>query len=297
LVNTSVLRQSGTGFEWCINHYDGCSHGCKYCYGMTIRRKKYEDWLKVKPRKDVIPSLEKDIKKLTKNSVTIKDIFLGSITDSYQPMEYTSKLTRQIIEVLKQNELPFTILTKNDLVLRDIDLFKHYKLCRIGVTITSFDEDFRKALEPFSVSYAKRVAVLEALKANGISTYLSCEPIFPVKEADPISIAKELRNVVDLFEFGMWNKYRTQGIPEYFYEHYSSDYYVELFRRIIEFCEEEKINYSIASHSKKLIEDHDLPFNPYPLVKDQAQQPNISRQKQEEALDFVTEEVLQNGVQ
>jgi len=264
---------------------------------MTIKRKEYEDWLKVKPRKDVIPRLEKDIKKLTMNSVTIKDIFLGSITDSYQPMEYTNKLTRQIIEVLKQNELPFTILTKNDLVLRDIDLFKHYKLCRIGVTITSFDEDFRRILEPFSANYERRTKVLKTLKDAGVSTYLSCEPIFPVKEADPISIVKKLRNVVDLFEFGKWNKYGTQGIPEYFYEHYSDDYYVELFRRIIEFCEKEKINYSIASHSKRLIEDHDLPFKSYPLVKDQAQQPNISRQKQEEALDFVTEEVLQNGVQ
>jgi len=264
---------------------------------MTIRRKKYEDWLKVKPRKDVIPSLEKDIKKLTKNSVTIKDIFLGSITDSYQPMEYTNKLTRQIIEVLKQNELPFTILTKNDLVLRDIDLFKHYKLCRIGVTITSLDEDFRKALEPFSVSYAKRVAVLEALKANGISTYLSCEPIFPVKEADPISIVKKLRNVVDLFEFGKWSKYRTLGIPNYYYADYSDEHYGRMFKEIIAYCDEQKINYCIALHSEKFIKDNDLPFNPYPLVKDQVQQPNISRQKQEEALDFVTEEVLQNGVQ
>jgi DNA repair photolyase len=234
---------------------------------MTIRRKKYEDWLKVKPRKDVIPSLEKDIKKLTKNSVTIKDIFLGSITDSYQPMEYTNKLTRQIIEVLKQNELPFTILTKNDLVLRDIDLFKHYKLCRIGVTITSFDEDFRRILEPFSVSYAKRVAVLEALKANGISTYLSCEPIFPVKEADPISIVKELRNVVDLFEFGMWNKYRTQGIPEYYYKHYNDEYYADLFNRLTAFCNDNKVSYCLASHSREFIERLGLRFGPYPTVK------------------------------
>ena len=297
MVNTSVLRQSGTGFEWCINHYDGCSHGCKYCYGMTIRRKKYEDWLKVKPRKDVIPSLEKDIKKLRKNSVTIKDIFLGSITDSYQPMEYTNKLTRQIIEVLKQNELPFTILTKNDLVLRDIDLFKHYKLCRIGVTITSFDEDFRRILEPFSANYERRTKVLKTLKDAGVSTYLSCEPIFPVKEADPISIVKKLRNVVDLFEFGKWSKYRTLGIPDYYYADYSDEYYGRMFKEIIAYCDEQKINYCIASHSEKFIKDNDLPFNPYPLVKDQAQQPNISRQKQEEALDFVTEEVLQNGVQ
>jgi DNA repair photolyase len=267
MVNTSILKPSKTGFAWCINQYGGCSHGCKYCYGMTMRRKKYEDWLKVKPRKDVIQSLEKDIKKLTKNSVTIKDIFLGSITDSYQPIEYTNKLTRQIVEVLKQNELPFTILTKNDLVLRDIDLFRDYKWCRIGVTITSLNNKLRTDLEPFSANYDARIHVLELLKANNISTYLCCEPILPVKESNPIEIVTELMPLVDLFEFGMWSKYRKQGIPKYYYKDYSDEYYLRVFKEIIDFCETQHVNYCIALHSKDFIEKHGLPFKPYPFVR------------------------------
>lgn len=267
MVNTSILKPSGTGFGWCINQYDGCSHGCKYCYGMTIRRKKYEDWIRATPRENVIQNLEEDIRKLRENNVIIKDIFLGSITDSYQPLEREYRLTRQIIEVLKQNELPFTILTKSDMVLRDIDLFKNYSLCRIGVTITSLDENFKKNLEPFSASYTARIKVLEVLRANNIQTYLSCEPMFPVKEANPIEIVNKLGPVVDLFEFGMWSKYRTQGIPEYYYKDYSDEYYLRVFKEIIDFCEIQHVNYCIALHSKDFIEKHGLPFKPYPFVR------------------------------
>jgi len=268
MVNTLVLKPSGTGFGWCINQYDGCQHGCKYCYGMTIRVKKYDDWRQAKPRKNVVQNLLQDIKKLAENNAIIKDIFVGSITDSYQPLEAAHKLTRQVVEILIQNELPFTILTKSDLVLRDIDLFKRYRLCRVGVTITSLNEGFRKDLEPYSASYERRIAVLKSLKDNGISTYLSCEPIFPVEEANPVQIARELGNVVDLFEFGMWNKYRTQGIPERYYQNYSDDYYVRVFREIIAFCEKERINYCLASHSRKFVGEHGLQFKPYPLLKE-----------------------------
>jgi DNA repair photolyase len=266
MVNTLVLKHSGTGLEWCINQYDGCSHGCRYCYGMVIRRKKYTEWLKAKPRKNIIPKLKEDIRKLGENNVIIKDIFLGSITDSYQPLEKEHKLTRQIIELLIQNELPFTILTKSNMVLRDVDLFKNYSLCRIGVTITSLNENFRKNLEPFSANYTSRVEVLETLRENNIQTYLSCEPIFPIKEANPIEIVNKLRPIVDLFEFGIWSKYRKEGIPKYFYEDYSDEYYLKVFREIINLCETQHINYCIALHSKEFIEKHSLPYKPYPLV-------------------------------
>ena len=171
------------------------------------------------------------------------------------------------MQLLKKHDLPFTILTKSDLVLRDVDLFKNYKWCRVGVTITSLDEGFRKNLEPYSASYEKRIKVLKSLKDNGIPTYVSCEPIFPVEEAKPVQITRELKNVVDLFEFGMWNKYRKQGIPEHYYEDYSDDYSVRVFEEIIKFCEREKINYCLASHSKQFIEQHRLPFRPYPPIK------------------------------
>lgn len=268
MVNTSVLKPSGTGFEWCINQYEGCAHGCRYCYGMTIRRKKYVDWISPKPRPKIIEDLAEDIRKLKASNALIKDIFLGSITDSYQPLENKEQITRKIIRTLIAAELPFTILTKSSLALRDLDLFRGYRQCRIGVTVTSLDANFRRVLEPFSDTYDARIKVLRVLKTNGIQTYLSCEPIFPVKEADPIAIVKTLRDFVDLFEFGMWNPYRKQGIPQYYFQNYSDDYYVRVFKEIIAFCEKEGINYCLASHSRDFVEEHGLPFKPYPLLRE-----------------------------
>ena len=136
---------------------------------------------------------------------SINDIFVGSVKDYYQPIELEHKITRQIVEVLIENKLPFTILTKGNSVLRDIDTLKDYPLCRVGVTLISLDEAIRKDLEPGATSYKERIQVLETLKKNGIRTYLSCEPLIPVKEVNLIEIVQKLGGVVDLFEFGKWS--------------------------------------------------------------------------------------------
>jgi len=265
MVSTSILKPSGTGFGWCINQFVGCAHGCKYCYGMAILHKSYVDWLKARPKKNVIEDLKKDIQKLNGSIADIRDIFLGSVTDSYQPIERELGLTRQVIQLLKERSLPFTILTKSDLVLRDVDLFKNYKWCRVGVTITSLDDNVRSELEPFSSNVASRIKVLETLKDNNVSTYVSCEPIFPIGEANPIEIVKKLRAFTDLFEFGMWNP-QTE-VPARYREHHSERYYAKMFREIIEFCDTEKINYGIATHSRSFVERHGLPFKTYPSLK------------------------------
>jgi DNA repair photolyase len=268
-INTKVLRPSGTGFEWCINQYHGCSHGCKYCYGMTIRKMTYDNWIRPRPRKDVITNLQKDIQWLKRNNLleTVKDIFVGSVTDSYQPIELEYGLTRQIIEILKENQLPFTILTKGNAILRDLDLFKNYPLCRAGVTLISLHEAVRKDLEPGATSYGERIKVLEALKANGTSTYLSCEPLMPIDYANPIELVQKLAGIVDLFEFGKWSRYRYKHIPEYYWKNYCDKYYVDVLSKTIKFCEDNKINYCIATHSKDFCAKYGLPFKPHLTIK------------------------------
>lgn len=270
MMSTKVLKPSGTGFEWCINQYHGCAHGCLYCYGMTIGRMNYADWIQSKPRKDVIQNLQKDIHNLRQSNLLgkVRDIFVGSVTDSYQPLELEHKLTGQIIEILIQNELPFTILTKSNLILRDIDLLKSYKQCRAGITLTSLDDSFRKTLEPGTGRCDNRIQVLQILKKNGIQTYVSVEPIMPVREADPIAIVQKVRDVVDLFEFGKWSKYRYSDLPKYYWENYSDEYYYHIFARLLQWCNDSEVNYCIASHSEKFFEKCGLPFKPYPLVKE-----------------------------
>jgi DNA repair photolyase len=265
MVSTSILKSSGTSFGWQINQYIGCSHGCKYCYG--IGAKSYADWRKAKPKENVTKLLCSDILKLKSSDVQIKDIFLGSATDSYQPLEHELKLTRSIVEILIKHELPFTVLTKSDLVLRDIDLFKNYKYCRVGLTLTSLDDSVRQELEPYSSSVQQRIHVLKTLKANNISTYVSCEPIFPMKEANPLDIVRQLKDVVDLFEFGMWNKYRTDGISSKYVSGATAARYKAMFSLIGSYCKQHNINYCTAVHSKAFIEQQGLDFKQLPLVK------------------------------
>lgn len=266
-----MLGPSDTAFGWMINPYIGCRHGCKYCYGMATQSTLYDDWLNAKPRKSLIERLKADIKKLKKLDITcgISDIFIGSITDSYQPLEAEYKQTRQVIEVLQSNELPFSILTKSTLVLRDIDLFKGYKWCRVGTTITSFDETFRKDLEPFTATYDKRIEVLKILKANGISTYLSGEPIMPIECSNPLEIISKLRDCVDLFDFGLYtNKGRYDCTPEKYKKHFKDiAYHVELFNEAIQYCKKNNVAYSNSSHSEKFFKENNLPFVPYPQLK------------------------------
>lgn len=270
-MDTKVLVRSRTAFGWAINPYNGCIHGCKYCYGMATTHKSYNEWIRVKLRNGLIEKLKEDIRKLKRayQFENARDIFLGAITDCYQPPERKFEQTRQVIEVLIESELPFTILTKSNLVLKDIDLLKGYKWCRAGVTITSLDETFRKELEPFTIDYGKRIEVLNVLKSNGISTYLSCEPIMPVAESDPLPLLQKLRDVVDLFEFGMYiSRGEFDYVSEQYLKHYKDDkFYYDVFSRVIQYCNDNKINYCISSHSKSFFKKYKLPFRAYPLLK------------------------------
>jgi hypothetical protein len=268
---TQVLKESKTAFGWMINPYNGCRHGCKYCYGMWETHKNYEKWIQPTIRKELIEKLTKDIKILKRADKIedIRDIFLGSITDSYQPLEAVHKQTKQVIELLSANELPFTIITKSNLVLRDIDLFKGYKWCRIGVTITSFDETLRNDLEPYTADYDKRIEVLATLKKNGINTYLSGEPIMPVEVSNPLEIVCKLREYVDLFDFGLYTfKGHYDYTPSKYKKYYKNDeYYADIFGKLIEYCKSNDIKYSNSSHSRAFFRRTKLPFQPYPLLK------------------------------
>lgn len=259
-----VIRPSGTGFGYCINCYNGCEHGCQYCYSRKIAHKDEATWINAQPRLQIVDLLKKDVKNLKSSNIVIRDMFLCSICDAYQPIELQYGITRRVIEILIGEGLPFTVLTKNTNVLRDLDLFKGYEKCRVGLTVITLDDNFRKKLEPNASPIADRCDALETLKANGVSTYCSVEPIMPCKESDPIEIVKRLRNCVDLFEFGKWSPYIMKGIPVT----YNEDYYVGLFGRLIPYCEQEGIKYCTASHSETFLKSKGFKFIPYQLVSD-----------------------------
>lgn len=259
------LVRSGTSFGRQINCYQGCEHGCKYCYGRSRPYKviEYEDWINAEPRSNTPELLRKQLKgmrQVTRDK--IKDIFVCSACDAYQRKELEFEITKEVIEILVANKLPFTVLTKNTNVLRDIDLFKGYGRCRVGFTIITLDEEFRKLLEPNSSPIADRCEALRILKDTKIPTYCSVEPIMPDKRSNPIEIVDELKDCVDLFEFGKWNPKFKDDVPV----KYDEGWYVEIFQELNRYCDELGINYCHAGHSKKFLERYGFEFRPCPPV-------------------------------
>ena len=119
--------------------------------------------------------LEKELSRKPKRGV----VLLGSVTDAYQPVERKYKITRDILGVLLKYDFPISILTKSDLVIRDIDLLKRFSDCDVGFTISTLDKQIARDFEPFSSSPARRLRALETLHNSGIRTYGFIGPILP----------------------------------------------------------------------------------------------------------------------
>lgn len=168
------IKSKLPGCEWVINQYVGCQHACSYCYAKFISRwrpdnyGKWGTWVEAKI----------NAPELVKNRYVDGWVFMSSISDPYQPIEEELKLTRRILENLdKRNKL--SILTKSDLVLRDIDLFRQFKDIEVGLTINSFSGKSKEIFEPFSATNEKRIYALKVLKASGVQTYAFISPIIP----------------------------------------------------------------------------------------------------------------------
>jgi hypothetical protein len=260
-----AINKSGTSFTWQINCYQGCEHGCRYCYARKRPFKVigYEDWIHAAPRLDTPQLLQQQLKGMRRATRdNIKDIFICSACDAYQPLELKHQITRQVVEILITNNLPFTVLTKNKNVLRDINLLKGYDKCRAGFTIITLDDDFRRLLEPSASPIADRCEALRVLKSAGVSTYCSIEPMMPDSRSDPIAIVVELKDCVDLFEFGKWNPKLRSTVPV----KYDEGWYVDTFQKLNEHCDKLGIEYCHAGHSKDFLEKNGFEFRPYPVV-------------------------------
>jgi DNA repair photolyase len=242
-----------------VNPYDGCRHGCLYCYARTIRKRRYDSWIDPKPRPQVLPRLRKDIRKVIETGLELPDVFVCSACDGYQPLELEHRLTRAVLEILIENEFPFTLVTKSDNALRDIDLIKGYGNCRVGCSIITLDEGFKSKLEPYSPRVEARIDALRTFKREGVSTFCLMEPIMPTRESSPFEIIAQLRDHVDLFMLGKWSPYVKKGIPVI----YDEVYYADLFRRLIPYCEAEGIPYCITPHSEAFLEREGIDFRSY----------------------------------
>jgi DNA repair photolyase len=111
-------------------------------------------------------------------------VLLSSVTDPYQLVEKKYELTRRILQIFAEHRFPVSVLTKSDLVIRDIDVIKKIQDCEVGLTITSLDEGVNRIFEPCSSSVEGRLNVLRRLHEAGIETYAFLGPMLPYLSED-----------------------------------------------------------------------------------------------------------------
>lgn len=172
------------GMMYSANPYQGCEHGCVYCYA----RNSHEYWgysagidfeSRIVVKKNAPALLRKFFENKSWEPATIS---LSGNTDCYQPIERRMKITRALLEICLEYRNPVGIITKNALVLRDLDIIKELasmNLVRVFTSITSPDEGLRQVMEPRTASYKSRLKVVETLSKEGVPTGIMNAPLIP----------------------------------------------------------------------------------------------------------------------
>ncbi len=184
----NALVKSGIeGVDYALNPYTGCQHACVYCYAEFM--KKYtnhkEDWGDfVDVKVNVAERLQHQVKKIKSGRVQ-----MGTVTDAYQPIEERFRLARECLEVLVVSDLPVSIQTKSDLILRDIDILRKMKDREVGFTITCPDPEVERIFEPRASDLERRFEAVKKLVKDGIPTFIFFGPILPFFSDHPESLS------------------------------------------------------------------------------------------------------------
>lgn len=179
-----VAPTSDVPFDWTLNPYRGCEHGCIYCFARP-----YHEYLgfssgldfetKIVAKFDAAELLKNELAKPKWNA---EPIVMSAITDVYQPIESKLQITRECLEVLAAARQPVTTMTKGSLVLRDIDLWAklaEHNACRVTVTIVTLDDQLAKDLEPRAAAPAVRLKMIRELSKAGIPVSVNIAPVIP----------------------------------------------------------------------------------------------------------------------
>lgn len=172
------------GFDRALNPYRGCEHGCIYCYARPTHAYlglspglDFETRLIARPDAPVVLARE-----LGRKGYRVAPLCLGSNTDPWQPIEAERRITRAVLEVLRDWRHPVTITTRGALVERDIDILVEMAadgLVQVGISITTLDPVLARAMEPRAPTPARRLRTVTALAQAGIPVRLMLAPVIP----------------------------------------------------------------------------------------------------------------------
>ena len=180
----TVLNKTSLG-GYSLNCYTGCAHGCVYCYARFMQRfhPHPEPWGKfVDIKLNAVEALRRQLRRAVPG-----DVFMSSACDGWQPVEAERELTRRCCELLLARGFQVNVLTKSALVLRDLEVLSQGS-ARVGVTLTTLDEELAALWEGRSSSVYERLQVLERAKQVGLPTAVMFGPLLPFLSDSQASI-------------------------------------------------------------------------------------------------------------
>lgn len=204
-----------------MNLCRGCIHGCIYCDSRSKCYQINHDFEDVEIKLNVPEILENSLRKKRKKCM----IKTGSMSDPYIPLKESLESTRHVLELIDKYSFGLAIITKSDLVLRDLDVLKRINRkskCIVQITLTTYDEELCKILEPNVSTTRQRFEALKKLNEEGIQTIVWLGPILPyINDTEEnllglLNYCKEA-NVYGIICFGMGLTLR-EGNREYFYK-------------------------------------------------------------------------------
>ena len=242
-----------------MNIYRGCEHGCIYCDSRSKCYNMDHNFEDIEVKENALELLEDELKKKRKKCI----ISTGSMSDPYTPIEKDIKLTRKMLELIYKYGYGIHLQTKSNLILRDLDILKKINKqakARVSITLTTYDENLCKIVEPNVSTTKERFEVLQKLNEAGIETYVWLSPILPYIN----DTLDNLRGILNLckeahvkgiicFGFGLTLR---EGNREYFYQKLD-EHFPKLKNQYIK---EFKNNYICNSKYHKYLYDFFLKF-------------------------------------
>ncbi|MDX1500065.1 MAG: PA0069 family radical SAM protein [Woeseiaceae bacterium] len=171
-------------FDRSINPYQGCEHGCIYCYARPSH-----SYLDLSPGLDFETRIfykpdaaTRLLEEWEKPGYRCEPITIGANTDPYQPAEKSRRITRELLERFLEQRHPVSLITKGKLVLRDLDILAELaarRLCSVAISLPTLDDGLKRIMEPRAASPAARLEVIRALADRGVPTSVLLAPVIP----------------------------------------------------------------------------------------------------------------------
>ncbi len=250
-VKTVMTKSKLPASDYAVNPYVGCPHKCAYCYASFMKRftgheEPWGDFIDVKE----FPPIKKPERYVGKR------LFVGSVTDGYNPYEKQFEKTKEILQQFVGLDVDITISTKSGLVVRDVALLKQLEHVLVAFSINTLDEGFRADMDHAS-PIADRIAAMRVLHENGIDTATFISPIFPeiTVVEDIVRATKDVCGAFWLENLNLRGGYKRrildyveerypQHLPLYqdIYQKGDRSYWVTLSKRLADYAKDNGVN-------------------------------------------------------